>query len=288
MSSLREVRGKIKSVRSTQQITGAMKMVAAARMRRAQTAILSSRPFAEKMSAMLRDLAGTEDARRHPLFVERPTGGACLVLVTADKGLCGAFNANALRGAIGWLRRHQGEEVFAAAAGRRGRDLLTRLSSPKVRVLAEVAGIFPKVSFAHAELLGKAVLEAYLDGRVRTVDLIYGGFKSAVQQSLEEVRLLPISVPAPETGTRSAFRFEPGREALLEALLPCFVKGQLYRALLESQAAELAARMSAMDAASKNAGELIEAMTLWLNRTRQALITREIAELVGGAEALAA
>lgn len=298
MASLREIRRKIKSVKSTQQITKAMKMVAAARMRKAQGAILASRPFAVKLEAAVRDLAAMEVAADaaagrpievHPFFERRSGGAAGLILVTADKGLCGAFNTNALRAAVDWFSRHKGRKVAAAAVGRKGRDLMARLKGADVETVCELIGIFPKVSFAHAELLGKPVLSAYLEGRVDSVTVIYNEFKSAVSQRVVELPLLPIPMPEAASGEAEVhdFKFEPGRERLLEALLPRYLKAQLYRILLESQAAELAARMNAMDSASKNAKELIDALTLGMNRTRQAMITREIAELVGGAEALA-
>lgn len=297
MASLREIRRKIKSVKSTQQITKAMKMVAAARMRRAQNAILSSRPFAAKMEETVRHLAAMEVAadiaarrqvRIHPFFDRRETGRPGLVFVTADKGLCGAFNTNLLRAGIDWLRRHEGRPVSVAVVGRKGRDFLHRLQGSELKIMAELVGIFPKASFAHAELLGKPLVAAYLAGELSSVTLIYNEFKSAVQQRVVEAPLLPI--PVPEGGKSEnefGFKFEPGREMLLDALLPRYIKAQLYRVLLESQAAELAARMNAMDAATKNASELMDGLTLWLNRTRQAMITREIAELVSGAEALA-
>jgi F-type H+-transporting ATPase subunit gamma len=302
MASLREIRRKIKSVKSTQQITKAMKMVAAARMRRAQNAILSSRPFAVKMESAVRELALLEVAsdmragqeiQIHPFFDQRQQGPACLVLVTADKGLCGAFNANLLRAAVDWIRKHQDRRILLAVVGRKGKDFLHRLKGVEFESLVELMGVFPKVSFAHAELLGKPLLEAYSDRGVCFVDILYNEFKSAVQQKIVSTRLLPIPVPqeiSPETlcNASSVFKFEPDREKLLAALLPRYVKAQLYRILLESQAAELAARMNAMDSASKNASELIGGLTLWMNRTRQAIITREIAELVGGAEALVA
>ena len=296
MASLREIRRKIKSVRSTQQITRAMKMVAAARMRRAHSAILASRPFAMKMESAIRDLALLEipaelaalpEVRIHPFFEPRGEERPGLVLITADKGLCGAFNANLLRASIDWMRRQQGRRAAVAVVGKKGRDFLNRLRGSGPEVLTEVVGAFPKVGFAHAELLGKAVIDAYLTGRLTRVAVIYNEFKSIVSQRVVETQLLPIPAPSGKRGTGEGFQFEPGREELLDALLPRFVKAQLYRFLLESQAAELAARMNAMDAASKNAGELIDSLTLGLNRTRQGIITREIAELVGGAEALA-
>ena len=294
MASLREIRRKIKSVKSTQQITKAMKMVAAARMRRAQSAILASRPFAVKMDSAVRDLALMEIAADladprggpiHPFFAAAGEERPALVLITADKGLCGAFNANVIRASIDWLRRHAGRPTAVAAAGRKGRDFIRRLRGDAPAILTELVGVFPKVGFAQAELLGNAVIEAYLSGRVTRVTVLYNEFKSVATQRVAQAELLPIPVPSGRH-EGEGFQFEPGREELLGALLPRYVKAQLYRFLLESQAAELAARMNAMDAASKNAAELIGALTLSLNRTRQGIITREIAELVGGAEAL--
>jgi F-type H+-transporting ATPase subunit gamma len=296
MASLREIRRKIKSVKSTQQITKAMKMVSAARMRRAQAAILSARPFAVKMEQTVRDLALAEGSAEagakpdYPLFKRGAGPAVGLVLVTADKGLCGAFNANLIREAVRFLREHEGHTVYLAVVGKKGNDFFRRLKGLPVEKKAELVGIFPKVHFAHAEIVGKAMLEAYIEKGLSSVTVIYNEFKSVAAQKVVRTELLPIEGPTGEAAKlrlSDEFLFEPGRHQLLEALLPRFVKAQLYRMLLESQAAELAARMNAMDAASKNAGELIGAMTLHLNRTRQALITREIAELVGGAEALA-
>ena len=297
MPSLREIRRKIKSVKSTEQITKAMKMVAAARMRRSQLSILAARPFAVKMEGLVRglalletrsDLAAGREVQIHPFFDQRDPGVELLVLVTGDKGLCGAFNANALRSAIDWFRARKDRKTFCVAVGRKGRDFVHRLRGQDVEVLSELVGIFPKVSFTHAELLGQALIDAYLNKGVSKVTVLYNEFKSVAQQRLVTVPLLPI--PAPEDAGAAVlpdYGFEPDRQELLAALLPRHIKAQVYRILLESQAAELAARMNAMDAASKNAKELRETLNLEANRFRQALITKEIAELVGGAEALA-
>lgn len=316
MPSLREIRRKIKSVKSTQQITKAMKMVAAARMRRAQSAILSSRPFAVRLEEAIRQLALLEVAADrqagreihvHPLFANPSPAGEgggrsplagegaapkarALVMITADKGLCGAFNASILRAAAAWLRRNEGRPVLVAAVGRKARDFFRRVASPERRLLLELVNIFPKVGFKHAELLGQPLLERFAAGELESVTVAFNEFKSAVAQRVVERPLLPIPIPSePPEGTAVnpfGFSFEPERRRLLDALLPRFVKAELYRFLLESQAAELAARMNAMDAATKNAGELIDGLTLRMNRTRQTIITNEIAELVGGAEAL--
>jgi F-type H+-transporting ATPase subunit gamma len=299
MASLREIRGKIKSVKSTEQITKAMKMVAAARMRKSQLAILAARPFAVKMEQLVRELAALEvsadleagrEVQVHPFFDKRAEGARMLVLVTADKGLCGAFNSNLIKAAVEWLKANQGKKIYVAAVGRKGRDFVHRLKGFDFEIVSEVAGIFPKVNFTHAELLGKSVIEAYAGKGIESVTVLYNEFKSVAVQRLVTTQLLPIPTPAKadEKTAISEYGFEPDRQELLAALLPRYVKGQLYRVLLESQASELAARMNAMDAASKNAKELRSSLNLSLNRQRQAIITREIAELVGGAEALAA
>ncbi|MDE2291515.1 MAG: ATP synthase F1 subunit gamma [Elusimicrobia bacterium] len=299
MASLREIRRKIKSVKSTQQITKAMKMVAAARMRKAQTAILSSRPFAERLEAAVSDLARLEAADEraagspelHRYFDRRETGRVGLLLVTADKGLCGSFNANILRQAAQWLRarRGEGKAVVVSVVGRKGRDLLARLRDEGVEKAHELVGIFPKTTFAHAELAAAPLLERFERGELESVTLLTTEFHSVVSQKVSEKALLPVARPAAGEPSAAAagFKFEPAREKLLDALLPRHAKAQVYRALLESQAAELAARMNAMDSASKNAAELISGLTLWMNRTRQAIITRELMEIVSGAEALA-
>ncbi len=298
MASLRELRSKIKSTKSTEQITKAMKMVAAARMRKSQLAILAARPFASKMERMVRelallevraDLAAQKEIQIHPFFDKRE-GAELLVLVSGDKGLCGAFNSNVLRSALDWFRQRKGKKVYCVAVGRKGRDMVARIKGQEIEVVSELVGIFPKIAFAHAELLGQAVLDAYLNKGVSKVTVLYNEFKSVATQRLLVGDILPIPVPetVPEAVELPEYGFEPGRQDLLAALLPRHVKAQFYRILLESQAAELAARMNAMDAASKNAKEMREGYVLDANRTRQAMITKEIAELVGGAEALAA
>jgi F-type H+-transporting ATPase subunit gamma len=301
MASLRDIRRKIKSVKSTEQITRAMKMVAAARMRRSQAAILSARPFAVKMEGLIRDLEAVHRARAQDQggpetvrgFFESPADGpAGLILITGDKGLCGAFNTTLLRAALSWFRSHEGRKTCLAVVGRKGRDFARRVRGVDCEVVTELVGIFPKVGFQHAEVLGKAVIDAYFGNGLSGWDVIYNEFKSAAQQRLVRATLLPAAQIEPEVAVlkpRPAdFSFEPDYARLLRALLPRHIKAQLYRMLLESQAAELSARMNAMDAASKNAAELRESLNVAANRQRQGMITKEIAELVGGAEALAA
>lgn len=289
MASLREYRKKIKTIKSTQQITKAMKMVSAARLRRAQTRILSARPFALQMRQMLADLAGRlaegeETAPAHPLLQKHDTNKAALVLVTADKGLCGSFNTNLIRRAGEFIQENKDKDLRFIVVGRKGRDFFKRAGFP---IHAEYVNIFNQLSYAHAEIIGKEIIELYLKDELSEVTVIYNEFKSVIQQKLVAERLLPIQRPEKlPTEMRVDYLYEPAKDKLLDALLPRYVKSQVFRILLESAAAELGARMSAMDSASRNAKELIEMLTLKLNRTRQAIITREIAELVGGAEAL--
>jgi F-type H+-transporting ATPase subunit gamma len=297
MASLRDIRKHIASVKSIKQITYAMKMVAAARIKRAQSSILASRPFAVEMDRLIGDLyceLGEDDlagTRARELFCERPAGGPlCLVLVTADKGLCGSFNTNLLKAAAGWLKVHRGRKICAVAVGRKGRDFLKRLKGLDLELVHEMVGIFPKAGYVHAQLLTDAVLKLYGERPVERVTLIYNEFKSMVTQKIVTDQLLPIKghilACGAKGGLSADFGFEPRKAELLSALLPRHLGAQLYRTLLESQAAELAARMSAMEAASKNASELIDGLTLKMNKTRQAMITTELNEIVSGAEAL--
>ena len=296
MPSLRTLRGKIKSVKSTQQITKAMKMMAAARMKKAQERILAARPFADRMHEMLEDVAaavaGLPSEETHPLLSVRTTGPTAFVLVTADKGLCGAFNSNLIRKAYGELKPRDPNDVRLYAVGRKARDFFRRMGWTPA---GEYVNIFNKLGYSHAELLGDDLIKAYVQDGAKEVVILYNEFKSVIQQRLVVRRLLPLVVeeerragasPAP-TRRGTDFIYEPAREKLLPALLPRYLKSQIYRILLESYAAEMGARMTAMDSATKNAGELIGGLTLLANKIRQASITKELLEVVSGAEALA-
>lgn len=231
MPSLREIRNKIKSVKSTEQITKAVKMVAAARMRRSQLAILSARPFAVKMEKMVTDLALLQEredlktgrtATIHPFFQKHDKGSELLILVAGDKGLCGAFNANILRAATEWFRARQGQKVYCVAVGRKSRDFVHRLRGMNIEVLSELVGVFPKISFAHAELVGQTIIDAYLSQRATSITVLYNEFKSVAQQRLLKAQLLPITAPAivSDRSELPDYGFEPGRPQLLSALLP--------------------------------------------------------------------
>ena len=284
MASLREIRRKIKSIKSTQQITKAMKMVAAARLRRAQGRILAARPFAERMERMVAHvLAHVPDRAQHPLLEPHSSTRRALLLVTSDKGLCGAFNTNLIRQTVAYLRQHGAENVSFYVVGRKGRDYFRRIG---VAIAKEYIGISNQLSFAHAEIIAEDLITAYKAQELATVDMIYNEFKSVIQQRVSLKSLLPLASLETVQAQWPDYLYEPSEDALLEALLPRFIKAQVFRVLLESNAAELGARMSAMDSATRNAKELMSALTLRLNRTRQASITKEILEVVSGAEAL--
>lgn len=299
MESLRDIRQNIKAIKSTQQIMQTMKMISNARIRRAQDAMTATRPFAKKMYQMVDDLKQDILAMPQPddaaeswagRFFINKTGDpkkVGLLVITGDKGLAGSFNAVILRSALHFLKANQDKEVFVFAVGKKGRDFLARLKMPNLHLVYESVGIFPKVSYAHAELLGEAVLKTYFEQNLGSVTLIYNDFKSLASQNLVEQKFLPFHFEATENKKdESDFLFEPGMLEIFKLLVPRLVKANMYRMLLESQAANLAATMNAMDAASKNAGELVAALGVKLNKVRQASITNEILDIVNGAEAL--
>ena len=298
MESLRDIRQNIKAIKSTQQIMQTMKMISSARIRRAQDAMEAARPFAKKMLEMVDDLKQDILAMPQPeegeswegRFFINKTGDPNkigLLVITGDKGLAGSFNAVILRSVLQFLKEHKEKEIFVFSVGKKGRDFLARLKMPNLHMVYESVGIFPKVSYAHAELLGEAVLKTYFEQQLGGVTLIYNDFKSLASQNLVTEKLLPFDfeVIANEK-EESDFLFEPGMVEIFKLLVPRLVKANMYRILLESQAANLAATMNAMDAASKNAGELVTALGVKLNKVRQAGITNEILDIVNGAEAL--
>lgn len=286
MATLRDIRRRIRSVESTQKITKAMKMVAAAKLRRAQQRILEARPYAFKLQEVIGSLALRSEAARHPLLERRETGRKGLVVVAGDKGLCGAFNANIIRKASEYLRRTQAEtlQVILLVVGRKARDFFRRR---QVKRHAEYINVFDRLAYSHAAEIGAELARAYGNGEMDEVHLVYNEFKSAVAQRPVLERLLPIEpLEAPEDLKPVDFIFEPSPEAILGDLLPRHVEIQVFRALLESAAAELGARMTAMEGATKAAGDMIERLTLQFNKARQEKITKELMDIVGGAEAL--
>ncbi len=285
MPSLIDLRRRIRSVKNTQQITKAMKMVAAAKLRRAQERVLAARPYAELYSQMLSDVAGAAAASggdlAHPLLEVRPEKRVLLILVTSDRGLAGAFNANLIKAAQIFIKDHSGKEIHIEAIGRKGRDFFSRRS---FKMTGEHLGIVEKARFADAAAIAKKVVSAYSAEEIDAVYLIYNEFKSVMTQKLTLAQVLPIKVSAGEEPKDYIYEQDPAQ--LLGTLLPKLVETGIYRAMLESAASEHAARMTAMDAATTNAADVIEALTLHLNRVRQASITKEIIEIVSGAAAL--
>ncbi len=296
MASLRDIRKHIQSIKSIKQITYAMKMVAAARIKRAQTSILSARPYAiemEKAISMLKCEMLEDDFKNSSSYKffqsPNPAGDIGLVLITSDKGLCGAFNASLLKKAVAFIKANNSSRIHIITVGKKGRDFLRRIKNANIEFYYEIFGIFPKVNYTHSNLVAENIIKMYSEKKLSRVYLIHNDFKSMVAQELKEEIFLPLGERFDkkcQTETAVDFYFEPSKEKLLESLIERHIKSQIYRILLESQAAELSARMNAMENASKNAGELMDGLTLKMNKTRQAMITTELNEIVSGAGAL--
>ena len=288
MANLLDIRRRIKSVKNTQQITKAMKMVSAAKLKRAQDRVINARPFANKMSEVLSELAAqTTEEFNHPLLDARGDERYLVVLVTADKGLCGAFNANLLKATQAFLKEHADKKTELVTIGRKGRDFYRR----RGEIVAEYVGLTGKgrVQFEEALDVAHDIVKRFTnDEEIDKVFLIFAEFKSVLSQRIVVEQLLPISRATAEEQPAEAkdYIFEQPPAEIFSHLLPRLVETQIFRALLESIASEQGARMTAMDSASKNAGELISSLTLNMNRVRQAAITREIIEIVSGAAAL--
>ena len=283
MAAIHDIRRRIKSVRSTQQITKAMKMVSAAKLRRSQERILHARPFAKHMLTVLNSLATRANASLHPLLQVRGDEKIELMIITGDKGLCGSFNNNIIKHAIEFLETRKNHELTLHLVGKKGRDFFRKR---KYNIHSEFVNIFSRLSFAHATEIADTVISAYTEGKLDAIYLLYNEFKSILQQRVTIERLLPITRIDTQGETPVDYLYEPQPAEIFEELLPNHVRIQTYHALLESAAAEYAARMTAMEAATRNAGEMIETLTLNMNRIRQASITREIIEVVSGADAL--
>ena len=288
MPSLIDLRRRIRAVKSTQQITKAMKMIAASRLKRAQDRVVASRPFAQRMLRVLNSLVSRVESDAHPLLKMPDQAGAppLLIVITADRGLCGSFNSNVIKAAGQFVTTEgRGREVALGLVGRKGRDFFRRRGFD---VRYEAVGIYQRLSFSHAAELADAAIAEFTSGRVGSVYLVYNEFKSVMTQKLVVERLLPIPRLEPEPGAPALpadYIFEPAPAEIFSDLLPRHVQVQVYRALLESNAAFFAAQMTAMDAATRNSAEMIENLTLYMNKVRQAAITREIIEVVSGASA---
>jgi F-type H+-transporting ATPase subunit gamma len=288
MASLRDIRRKISSVKKTQQITRAMQMVSAAKLQRAQERLLTSRPYSDKLAEVIGDLALRADPQKHPLLQRRDGPKTLVLVITTDRGLCGAFNSNVVRTVSGLLTQHPEWQASLVVVGRKGRDFFRR--RPQFQVKSQHVDVFGRqVSFGVAQDLARELIEAYTAPAemVDRVVLVDNTFASALRQQTVTQTLLPIPLPpSPPDAVLFDYIYEPSVDGILRELLPRYVEILIYRALLETAAAEHAARMTAMAAATDNAGELIRQLTLFYNKTRQAAITTEILEVVSGAEAL--
>ncbi len=290
MPTLRDIRKKIKAIQGTKKITSAMKMVAAAKLRKVQDSMLRYRPYATKMQQVLSDLAGAVETRGDlpPLLLRRPIKTVEVLVITSDKGLCGAFNTNILRVATKEIDRlkKEGLNTTISVVGRKARDYFKRREIPLKNIWTGISG---KLQYTHAQIIAQEMINAYVTEAVDEVLIIYNEFKSVISQRVVVNRILPIGRIASEPSEQPAFipfTYEPRAPELFAMLLPIYIEIQIYRALLESQAAEEAARMTAMDNATKNCDELIKKTTLIANKVRQASITKELMDIVGGVEAL--
>jgi F-type H+-transporting ATPase subunit gamma len=295
VASLRIIRTRIRSVRNTQKITKAMKMVAAAKLRRAQDAVLRARPYAQLIDEMLASLASARadaDLPPHPLMAVRPPRRVELVLMTSDRGLCGGFNSNIIRRGQRFLVEEGArfDRIQFSTVGRRGRDFARKRG---IETRKDYVGFFGRLRYAQAREVAEDLIQAYEQDELDAVYLLYNEFKSAIVQQISLVQLLPLQPRAKaqrgpgEKGLITAEHlYEPSRPEVLQALIPRFLAMQVWRALLESEASEHGARMTAMDSATKNASDMIGRLTLEYNRARQAAITKELMEIVSGAEAL--
>jgi F-type H+-transporting ATPase subunit gamma len=284
MPSLIDIRRRVRSVKNTQQITKAMKMISAAKLRRAQDRALASRPYATMLRQVLANVA--EAAAQapdgaHPLLAVRPEKRILLIVVTADRGLAGGFNSNLIKMAQRFINDHRNEDVSLEVIGRKARDYFRRREA---NIQGEHLDLFRNVRYEDAEKIADAVIERFTKAEVDSVYLFVNEFKSIMAPNPSVTRVLPIEVP--KSAETVDYIYEQKPEEMLGSLLPRYVKVQMFRALLESAAAEHAARMTAMDAATSNASDMIDNLTLYMNRVRQASITREIIEIVSGAAAL--
>jgi F-type H+-transporting ATPase subunit gamma len=287
MPSLIDLRRRIRAVKSTQQITKAMKMIAASRLKRAQDRVVAARPFAQQMQRVLNGLVSRVNQDLHPLLrqPEGPDSRPLLIVVSGDRGLAGSFNSNIIKAAGQFIvERGSGSQVSLALIGRKGRDFFKRRGFP---VSYEVAGILAKATFNDAVEAANAATEEFVSGRATSVHLLYNEFKSVMTQRVVVTQILPIPRMDADaaSGPATDYLYEPSAEQIFEALLPRYVQVQIFRSLLESNAAFFAAQMTAMDAATRNSSEMLENLTLYMNKVRQAAITREIIEVVSGAAA---
>jgi F-type H+-transporting ATPase subunit gamma len=288
MASLRDIRKRIKSVKSTRQITKAMKMVSAAKLRKAQEAIMAARPYAQTLEALINELVSRVEpgSVTHPLLTQRPVKNAEVLLVTSDRGLAGGFNSNVSKRALSYIKGDGAklQQTFVTTIGRKGGDFLR---ARNITSRKDWAGILTRITYARAAEVASELAQRFLKGEVDAVYLAYNEFGSAISQKVTFVQLLPLEAHGDKkAGAQVDFKYEPNPQAVLDALVPQALNTRIFRALLESAASEHGARMTAMENATKNAGDMISRLTLFYNRTRQAAITKELMEIVSGAEAL--
>ncbi len=287
MATLRDIKRRIKAVQSTSKITKAMKMVSAAKFRRAQQRMFELRPYAERMSTILSSLAGGAEGETHPLLAVRPRRNIEVLVITSDRGLCSAFNTNILKAATRHISelKNEGYEVMISCVGRKARDYFRRRS---VELKNSWTGISGKISYANAQEIAASIIEKYTDETVDEVIVVYNEFKSVIAQKVVVTRLLPLAPIEVSEETLPVYNFiyEPSKQEIFSRLVPKNVEIQIFRALLESQASEEAARMTAMENATKSANEMITKLSLQYNKARQATITKELMDIVGGVEAL--
>lgn len=299
MESLRDLRKNIKSIKSTRQIMQTMKMISSARIKPAEAAMQASRPYSQKMADRIANiqedlLAAPEDIKTPWLkaltFKRKNPDTKILVFVTADKGLCGAFNSNLYKAATQWLLDNREYNIKVYVVGRKGRDFLRRINIPNMGIAGELVGIFPKANYAHASIIGRPMAETFVKQNVHSITLIYTQYETKLKQTAVTQIFLPLELRENKITAKNKRVpnriYEPDKMTFFEAIIPRFLQAELFKVLLESQAAELVARMNAMEAASKNATEIIDDLTLRLNRTRQSSITNEIIEIISGAQAL--
>ena len=286
MANLKNIRKRILSVKSTQQITNAMKMVAAARLKKAQDRIETMRPYAEKMAEILASVALRTNPDAHPLLIQRPPEKIMLVLLTSDKGLCGAFNQNIIKTAETFIKnnRKKYSDIHLTIVGKKGYEFFKKRDT---QIYKDYVGISGKLDFTLARKISVDLSERFLKAMADEVYLIYNRFNSAINQELIFNRLLPITpLELPEDNLALEYLFEPTETEILDGLLFRNIETQIFRSLLESEASELGARMTAMESATSNADDMIDKLTLEYNRARQESITNELMEIIGGAEAL--
>lgn len=295
MANLKEVRDRIVTVKNTQQITKAMKMVSAAKLRRAQDAITQMRPYADKLDGMLRNILSNLEGDAGTVFgQERPVERACIVVVTSNRGLCGAFNSNVIKAALAAMNgkfadAHASGKLTMLFIGKKGYEYFNKRYADSIRINSDYVNLFDDLSFDNTKKVADFLMEAFKEGRYDAVEVAYANFRNAALQNIDHVPFLPVPKLEVEEGgstTKADYIFEPSKKELLDYLIPSILQTQFQKYLLDTHASEHGARMTAMDSATENANELLRDLKISYNKARQEAITKEILEIVGGAAAL--